>query len=82
MNSTDPQSTVACPYCDRREPSEHLQSLHVGEEHWERATEGERQRYREAYEEESAALWRFRLLAVGVLVVVYFAFLFAYAIVG
>ncbi|MFB6081758.1 MAG: C2H2-type zinc finger protein [Halanaeroarchaeum sp.] len=71
-----------CPYCDRREPTEHLLALHVGEEHWERATEAERERFRSAYEMESEDLWRFRLTAIGVLVLLYFGFLFLYAVVG
>lgn len=80
-DSAEP-TTHPCPYCERRERSTELLSLHVGETHWERATEKERDRYREAYERESELLWRFRLLSVAVLVALYFGFLFAYAIVG
>lgn len=82
-STSGPDSTThGCPYCDRRERTEHLLVVHVGEEHWERATDEERNQYRTAYEAESDALWRFRLIAVGALVVIYFAFLFAYSIVG
>ncbi|MFW5919633.1 MAG: DUF7410 domain-containing protein [Halanaeroarchaeum sp.] len=76
------ESVHHCPYCDREERTERLLSLHVGEEHWEEASKTERDRYREAYEAESEALWRFRLLAAGALVILYFGFLFAYSIVG
>lgn len=71
-----------CPYCDRREVSERLLALHVGERHWDRASESERERYRAAYRDESADLYRFRLQALAVLVVLYFGFLMVYAVVG
>ncbi|MFB6069964.1 MAG: C2H2-type zinc finger protein [Halanaeroarchaeum sp.] len=71
-----------CPYCDRREPTEHLLALHVGGEHWERCSATERERYQAAYDRESEELWRFRLQAVAVLVILYFGFLFLYSVVG
>ena len=81
--STEDVDTVhRCPYCDRRERTRELLALHVGEAHWDSATDAERYRYREAYSAESEALWRYRLLAVGALVILYFGFLFAYAVVG
>lgn len=80
--STTDATVHDCPYCRRPEPTGQLLVLHVGEEHWEQATERERDRYRTAYEAESEALWRFRLIAVGALVVIYFGFLFTYSIVG
>ena len=83
MTDETPDATDhACPYCERRESTVDLLTLHVGEEHWEVASADERERYETAYEAESEALWRFRLIAVGALVVLYFGFLFAYAIVG
>ncbi|MFB6124461.1 MAG: C2H2-type zinc finger protein [Halanaeroarchaeum sp.] len=72
----------ACSYCDRREPSEQLLALHVGEEHWDRCTERERAAFDRMYEAESEALLRFRIQALGLLVVLYFGFLFLYSIVG
>lgn len=75
-------TTHPCPYCDRRERSAELLSLHVGQAHWDRATGVERDRYRDAYERESEQLWRFRLISAAVLVALYFGFLFAYAIIG
>lgn len=80
--TADEPTLHSCPYCSRDERTETLLALHVGEEHWDRATETERDRYREAYEAESEALWRFRLLAVAALVVLYFGLLFTYSIVG
>lgn len=83
MTDATAESTLhRCPYCDRRERTETLLALHIGETHWDVATESERERYETAYEDESDALWRFRLLSVGALVLLYFGFLFAYAIVG
>lgn len=76
------ESVHHCPYCERDERTRRLLSLHVGEEHWDEASDTERDQYREAYEAESEALWRFRLLAAGALVILYFGFLFAYSIVG
>lgn len=80
-DSAEPTSQP-CPYCDRQESTPELLALHVGEAHWDSATHGERDRYREAYEHESEQLWRFRLVSVGVLVALYFGFLFVYAVVG
>ncbi|UWG48222.1 Metal-binding domain [Halanaeroarchaeum sp. HSR-CO] len=85
MTDQQPDDTATvhrCPYCGRPEQTTQLLALHIGEEHWEQATERERDRYRTEYEAESDALWRFRLIAVGVLVVIYFGFLFTYSIVG
>lgn len=81
-SDAEDQSPFACPYCDRRERTEHLRALHVGEEHWEMATAAERDQFRDAYETESVALRRFRLLALGMLVLLYFGFLFIYAVVA
>lgn len=72
-------SPADCPYCDRPLESERLLVLHKGLDHWERLGDGERERFREAYEDESQNLRTFRLKIVALLVVLYFGFLFVYS---
>lgn len=78
--SGDEPST--CPYCRRRFPRERAVTLHVGLDHADRASESEVEAFQAAYREERPALRRFQLLALAVLVVLYFGFLFAFAILG
>ena len=66
------ESPVECPYCDRPLETEELLVLHEGIEHWERLDD-------ETYQRENEDLRTFRLKMLGLLVVVYFAFLFIYS---
>lgn len=69
-----------CPYCGTPFPRERAHTLHVGLEHGERATEDEVEAFQAAYRDERPGLRRFQLLALAVLVVLYFGFLFAFAV--
>jgi len=73
------ESPAECPYCRRPLESDELLALHKGLDHWERLGDDERERFRETYAEESESLRVFRLKLLGLLVVVYFAFLFVYS---
>lgn len=73
-------SGVDCKYCGRAFPTEDLRALHRGQEHADRLNEDERAAYEAAYEAETDALRRYRLNAVAALVLLYFGFLYAYAL--
>lgn len=70
-----------CHYCERPFAEESYLVLHHGLEHADELTEEEREAFRTAYEEEEADLRRFRLVALGLLVALYFGFLFVFAVV-
>lgn len=75
-------SGLECEYCGRRFATPRLLALHWGHRHDDRLTASERDAYRAAYEEETRTLRRYRIKAVAVLVVLYFGFLFAFALFG
>lgn len=80
---TVPDSTgVDCQFCGRAFPTEDLRALHRGQEHADRLDQDERAAYEAAYEAETKALRRYRLNVVAALVVLYFGFLYAYALFG
>lgn len=72
---------VVCDRCGRPLPEERLLVLHRGLEHEADLTDAEVQAFREAYEAERGELDRFRIVALGALVALYFGFLFTYAFV-
>jgi hypothetical protein len=69
-----------CAYCDRPFTSEEYLVLHRGLSHADALSADERAAYERAHEEEQAAIKRFRIIALGALVAIYFGFLFAYAV--
>ena len=73
------ESPVACPYCDRPLESDRLLVLHEGLDHWERLDDDRREAFRETYAGETDDLRTFRLKMLGLLVMLYFAFLFVYS---
>ncbi|WP_306057247.1 DUF7410 domain-containing protein [Natronococcus wangiae] len=79
VRSGDP--SVRCPYCGRPFHDRRLRTLHCGLEHPDRLSDRERAAFERAYLEEGAEIRRFRLYALGTLVLVYFAMLFLYAFV-
>jgi hypothetical protein len=72
-------STHVCDDCGQPFPEGEYLTLHRGLVHYERLDEEEREAFAEAYEREGADIRRFRLVALGVLVLLYFGFLFLYA---
>jgi hypothetical protein len=73
------ESPADCPYCGRPLESEELLVLHEGLDHWERLDDDQRERFRETYKRENDDLRSFRLKSLGLLVLIYFAFLFVYS---
>ena len=69
-----------CPYCGFQLPEEQQYRLHLGLEHYSRLDDADRERFTSAYSEEEAALDRFRIIALGGLVLLYFGFLLVYAV--
>ena len=68
-----------CPYCARPFPDERRLRLHCGLDHPEQIDAEELAAFESAYEEEREELKRDRLVAVGVLVLLYFGLLIVYA---
>ena len=69
-----------CRVCGRSFPAAHLLVLHGGVRHPSELTERESAEYRAEYEREERQIRSFRIRALGTLVVLYFGFLFMYAI--
>ncbi|MFO7833244.1 MAG: DNA-binding protein [Halohasta sp.] len=74
------ETPVVCPYCGFELPNNEQCRLHVGLEHYNELGEDEREAFKRNYTEEEAALNRFRIVALGALVVLYFGFLVVYAV--
>ncbi|WP_137283202.1 C2H2-type zinc finger protein [Halorussus salinisoli] len=73
------ESPAECQFCGRPLESDELLVLHEGLDHWERLGDDRREAFRETYERENDDLRTFRLKMLGLLVVVYFVFLFIYS---
>lgn len=69
-----------CDSCGGAYPTETLLIHHRGVRHPNELSEAELEQYRDAYEEEESQLRRFRIVALGGIVLLYFAFLFMYAL--
>ena len=76
-----PPNAPACSYCGEAFPAEHLRDLHRGLEHYDALDGAEREAFDDAYLAETDDLRSFRLRALAALVLLYFFFLFAYAVV-
>jgi hypothetical protein len=74
------ETPVVCPYCGFELTDDEQYRLHSGLEHYSALTDDERDAFRETYSNEEAALNRFRIIALGGLVVLYFGFLVIYAL--
>lgn len=70
-----------CGYCGRPFAEASYLVLHRGLAHPTELTDAERTAFEDAYEAEQSDIQRFRIVALGLLVVLYFGFLFAFAIV-
>ncbi|ELY78394.1 hypothetical protein C487_09009 [Natrinema pallidum DSM 3751] len=71
----DETLSARCPYCKRPFRRSTLESLHRGLAHYDRLSDRERAAAERAARDECAELRRFRLYALGVLVVLYFGLL-------
>lgn len=71
-----------CAYCGRAFARPDWLALHRGLAHEARLNDGERAAFADAREREAAALRKFRLKALAVLVVLYFGFVMAYSFFG
>ncbi|WP_425504736.1 DUF7410 domain-containing protein [Salinigranum marinum] len=68
-----------CAYCDRPFAEESYLVLHRGLAHADELSPDEREAFTAAYDDEEAELQRFRIVALGLLVLLYFGFLFTFA---
>lgn len=69
-----------CGHCGAPFTQAQLLALHRGLDHPNDLDEGERDAYEAALDDENDEIRRFRIIALGGLVLLYFGFLFAYAI--
>ena len=76
----DGEEPELCPYCSFPLPDEEQLVLHTGLRHYQECTENEKKDFKNAYLEEEKALNRFRIIALGGLVLLYFGFLIIYAL--
>jgi hypothetical protein len=77
----DDATVHACDRCGRPFERERYLVLHRGLEHPADLSAAEREAFEDARETEEDALWRYRIVALGALVVLYFGLLYAYALV-
>lgn len=75
------EPAARCPYCRQPFRAERHETLHRGLEHPARLSTRERAAFERAYLQEDAEIRRFRLRALGTLLLVYFCLLFLYAVV-
>ena len=71
---------VVCPYCGFELTDETQYRLHSGLEHYGSLSDDEREQFKESYTDEESTLNRFRIIALGGLVALYFGFLIVYAV--
>lgn len=71
-----------CRHCEEPFTSEQYLELHHGLHHYSQLSDDERAAFDEAYADERDELYRFRIVALGGLVALYFLFLFAYALIA
>ena len=74
--------THECERCGRPFAREEFLVLHRGLAHYDDLTDAEREAFAAAYDAERAEIRRFRIAALGGLVLLYFGFLLAYALVA
>lgn len=72
--------THDCPYCDRAFARADYRDLHLGQDHADALTDGERERHETARENEREQLRLLQLKAVAALVVLYFGLLVVAAV--
>jgi hypothetical protein len=77
---SDDSTPHRCRVCDRTFPTPRLLALHRGVRHAADLDDDELAAYREAYADEQSELQSFRLRALGALVLLYFGFLFLFAV--
>jgi len=76
----DGETPQVCPYCGFELPADDQYRLHLGLNHYDQLDDSDQQAFREAYHHEEESLTRFRIIALGGLVVLYFGFLLIYAV--
>jgi len=74
------ETPVVCSYCGFELTDELQYRLHLGLEHYTELTDDEREAFKRTYSKEEETLNRFRIIALGALVLLYFGFLVVYAV--
>lgn len=76
-----PEEPAVCGHCGDRFADDRLLALHRGRAHREALTDAEVEAYREARTEERDDVRLFRVKALGLLLLIYFGFIYVYAFV-
>ncbi len=76
------ESPVRCPHCAQPFSSERYRTLHLGLTHYDRLSEGDRGAFVDAYRGETDEIRTFRLKVLGLLVLIYFLYLFVWLLVA
>ena len=76
-----PEEPAVCGHCGDRFAGDRLLALHRGRAHREALTDAEVEAYREARTEERDDVRLFRVKALGLLLLIYFGFIYVYAFV-
>lgn len=76
----DAEPPARCPHCHRPFANERWVTLHLGHAHPDALSDAEIERFREVHAVEETDLRRFRLLALGGLVLIYFGLLLVYSV--
>ena len=77
----DETPVATCPYCGRPFRSERYATFHIGVEHAEACSDGEREAFEEELGDEEYELFTFHFKAAVSVFLVYFLFTFIYALV-
>ena len=76
-----PEEPAVCGHCGDRFADDRLLALHRGRAHQKALTDAEVEAYREARADERDDLRLFRIKALGLLLLIYFGFIYVYAFV-
>lgn len=74
------ETPLECPHCGEPFPDETILTLHEGLAHYDALSPDRQRAFAEAYERETDDLRSFQLRALAGLTLLYFGFLFAYAL--
>jgi len=76
------ETPIRCHHCSQPFSTERYRTLHLGLAHYDRLSEDERAAFVDAYRGETGEIRTFRLKVLGLLVLLYFLYLFAWLLVA
>ncbi|WP_331236557.1 DUF7410 domain-containing protein [Natronorarus salvus] len=76
------ETPIRCPHCAQPFSSDRYRTLHLGLAHYDRLAAEDRDAFVEAYRGETDEIRTFRLKVLGLLVLLYFLYLFVWLLVA